>query len=68
MNIFRLAADLSHLFAILILLYKIWKTRSCAGLSLRSQALFALVFTCRYLDLFSHFISVYNTVMKVIFR
>ena len=31
MNIFRLAGDLSHLVAIIILLIKIWKTRSCAG-------------------------------------
>lgn len=31
MNIFRLTGDLSHLAAIVILLLKIWKTRSCAG-------------------------------------
>ncbi|KAJ7305857.1 hypothetical protein JRQ81_010223 [Phrynocephalus forsythii] len=30
MNIFRLTGDLSHLAAIIILLLKIWKTRSCA--------------------------------------
>lgn len=67
MNAFRLVADLSHLLAVLILLYKIWKTRSCAGLSGKSQALFALVFTCRYLDLFTTFISLYNTIMKFTF-
>ena len=33
MNIFRLVGDLSHLAAILVLLLKIWKTRSCAGIS-----------------------------------
>lgn len=33
MNIFRLTGDLSHLLAILVLLWKIWKTRSCAGKS-----------------------------------
>lgn len=33
MNIFRLLGDLSHLLAIIILLQKIWKTRSCAGTS-----------------------------------
>uniref|UniRef100_A0AC11B3A0 KDEL endoplasmic reticulum protein retention receptor 2 n=1 Tax=Ovis aries TaxID=9940 RepID=A0AC11B3A0_SHEEP len=32
MNIFRLTGDLSHLAAIVILLLKIWKTRSCADL------------------------------------
>lgn len=67
MNIFRLIGDLSHLLAIVLLLLKIWKTRSCAGISGRSQILFALVFITRYLDLFTHFISVYNTVMKVFY-
>lgn len=33
----------------------------------KSQVLFALIFSTRYLDLFVVFISAYNTVMKVIF-
>lgn len=36
-----------------------------SGISGKSQVLFALVFTTRYLDLFTSFISIYNTVMKV---
>jgi len=64
MNIFRLCGDLSHLFAILILLLKIWKTRSVAGISGKSQMLFFLVFVTRYIDLFTMFISPYNTIMK----
>lgn len=67
MNIFRLLGDLSHLLAIIILLLKIWKTRSCAGISGKSQILFAIVYTTRYLDLFTTFISTYNTFMKIIF-
>lgn len=67
MNIFRLAGDLSHLLAIVILLLKIWKTRSCAGISGKTQAMFAICFITRYLDLFIHFVSLYNTVMKVIY-
>lgn len=67
MNIFRLAGDLSHLLAIIILLLKIWKTRSCAGISGKSQILFTIVYLSRYLDLFTTFISVYNSIMKVIF-
>ncbi|XP_011696878.1 PREDICTED: ER lumen protein-retaining receptor [Wasmannia auropunctata] len=67
MNIFRLLGDLSHLLAIIILLIKIWKTRSCAGISGKSQILFATVYTSRYLDLFTTFISAYNTFMKIIF-
>lgn len=67
MNIFRLAGDISHLLAIIILLLKIWKTRSCAGISGKSQILFAIVYFSRYLDLFTTFISFYNTFMKVVF-
>jgi len=67
MNIFRLSGDLAHLVAIVILLLKIWKTRSCAGISGRSQLLFALVFTTRYLDLFTNFVSLYNSTMKLFF-
>jgi ER lumen protein retaining receptor len=67
MNLFRLLGDVSHLVAILILLLKIWKTRSCAGISGKSQILFLVVFVTRYLDLITNFVSVYNTVMKVFF-
>lgn len=67
MNAIRLVGDLSHLLAIFILLVKIWKTRSCAGISGKSQALFALVFMARYLDLATIYISLYNSSMKVIF-
>ena len=37
------------------------------GISGKSQVLFALVFTTRYLDIFTNFVSMYNSVMKVIF-
>jgi len=67
MNIFRLTGDLSHLLAIVILLLKIWKSRSCAGISGKSQILFLIVFVSRYLDLLTNFISLYNTVMKLFF-
>jgi ER lumen protein retaining receptor len=67
MNVFRLVGDLSHLLAIIVLLLKIWKTRSCAGVSGKSQIMFGIVFTTRYLDLFTTFISPYNSIMKVIF-
>ncbi|KAH9514427.1 ER lumen protein-retaining receptor 2 [Bulinus truncatus] len=67
MNIFRLIGDMSHLLAILLLLLKMWKTRSCAGISGKSQILFALVFASRYLDLFTSFVSLYNSIMKVFF-
>jgi len=62
-----LVGDFSHLLAVIILLLKIWKSRSCAGISGRTQILFALVYTTRYLDLVTNFVSIYNSVMKIIF-
>lgn len=38
-----------------------------AGISGKSQILFALVYTTRYLDLFTTYVSYYNTIMKLIF-
>ncbi|KAM7530485.1 hypothetical protein LguiB_033895 [Lonicera macranthoides] len=67
MNIFRFAGDMFHLISILVLLLKIYATKSCSGISLKTQELYALVFLTRYLDLFTGFISLYNTVMKIVF-
>ena len=53
--------------AIFLLLLKIWKTKSAAGISGKSQILFTIVYFTRYLDVFFTFISVYNTLMKVLF-
>lgn len=38
-----------------------------SGISGKSQILFAIVYTTRYLDLFTSFVSVYNSVMKIVF-
>nr|ABK22024.1 unknown [Picea sitchensis] len=67
MNIFRLAGDMTHLMSVLVLLLKIHTIKSCAGISLKTQELYALVFVTRYLDLFSDYVSFYNSVMKIIF-
>ncbi|KAJ0035039.1 hypothetical protein Pint_25440 [Pistacia integerrima] len=67
MNIFRLAGDMTHLASVLVLLLKIHTIKSCAGVSLKTQELYALVFAARYLDIFTHYISFYNTMMKLIF-
>jgi hypothetical protein len=40
---------------------------SLLGISGKSQILFAVVYLSRYLDLFTTFISVYNTFMKFVF-
>lgn len=67
MNIFRLAGDMTHLLSIIVLLLKINTMKSCRGVSLKTQELYALVFLTRYLDLFTSFISWYNTIMKLVF-
>jgi ER lumen protein retaining receptor len=67
MNIFRLTADLSHLVSILLLIHKIRTTRNVAGLSLKSQAVYMVVYLTRYIDLFWSYVSLYNTAMKLLF-
>lgn len=37
------------------------------GISGRSQVLFAITYTTRYLDLFTTYVSAYNSIMKVVF-
>lgn len=66
-NLFRISGDLLHLASILILLAKILSARSVAGISLKTQFLYALVFVTRYLDLFYNFASMYNWFMKIFF-
>ncbi|KKY28423.1 putative er lumen protein retaining receptor [Phaeomoniella chlamydospora] len=68
MNIFRITADLAHVFSILILLHKMKQTNSCSGISFKSQALYFLVYVTRYLDLFWSFTdSLWNTSLKIVF-
>lgn len=67
MNIFRFLGDLSHLASIFVLLYVIDQNRSTAGLSLKTQVLYVVVYVTRYFDLFIKFHSVYNLVFKVVF-
>ncbi|KAN0125754.1 ER lumen protein retaining receptor [Russula decolorans] len=67
MNIFRLFGDLSHLASIFILLHKIQTSRSCRGISFKTQVLYVTVFVARYLDIFFTWVSVYNFIMKIFF-
>jgi hypothetical protein len=55
----RLTGDMLHLLSFVVLLRKIYATKSCRGISLKTQELYTLVFTCRYLDLFWNFISLW---------
>ncbi|PKI39485.1 ER lumen protein-retaining receptor B-like [Punica granatum] len=67
MNLFRLAGDMTHLLSIVVLLLKIRTTKSCTGISLKTQELYVIVFLTRYLDLFTRYLSFYNSAMKVFF-
>ncbi|KAG8381655.1 hypothetical protein BUALT_Bualt06G0144100 [Buddleja alternifolia] len=67
MNAFRLVGDMTHLLSVIFLLLKIRTMKSCAGISLKTQELYVIVFITRYLDLFTRYYSFYNTVMKLVF-
>merc|ERR1712010_182046 len=67
MNIFRISADMLHVVSFAIILLRMLQMKTCAGLSLKTQIIYAVVFACRYLDLFTNFYSMYNTVLKILF-
>ena len=67
MDFFRLIPDMLHPPAIVIPLSKMLRQKSSAGISLRTQFLYAVVFLTRYVDIFYYFISLYNTLMKLFF-
>jgi len=67
MNIFRFLGDMSHILSFIILLLKVTQGKSAAGISLRTQEMYMVVFCSRYLDLFWNFSSMYNSFLKVVF-
>ncbi len=66
-NVFRYLGDFSHLLSFVFLLHRLWISKTAAGISLKTQELYLLVFITRYLDLFKTFHSLYNTCMKIIY-
>jgi len=67
MNLFRIIGDVSHYAAIVTIFLKIVTSKSCKGISGKTQILYLLVFLTRYVDLFFNFISLYNTAIKIFF-
>ncbi|MES1922252.1 hypothetical protein MHBO_003759, partial [Bonamia ostreae] len=67
MNVFRFLGDMLHLGSVLLILLKILSQKSCRGISLKTQILYAVVFSARYLDILWNFYSIYNSIMKIIF-
>ncbi|KAB1205529.1 ER lumen protein retaining receptor [Morella rubra] len=58
---------MTHLLSVVVLLLKIHTMKSCAGISLKTQELYVIVFLSRYLDLFTRYYSFYNVAMKLVF-
>ncbi|KXN65979.1 ER lumen protein retaining receptor [Conidiobolus coronatus NRRL 28638] len=67
MNYFQLIGDIMHLISILILLIQIDVTKSCAGISLKTQVLYFVVFAARYAHMFTKWVSWYTFIMKLFF-
>ena len=66
-NVIQFVGDTLHLISFVIIIYKIYKDKSCKGVSAKTFEIYLLVFCTRYLDLFMYFISFYNTFMKILF-
>jgi ER lumen protein retaining receptor len=66
-NVIQFVGDTLHLISFVIIIYKIYKDKSCKGVSAKTFEIYLLVFCTRYLDLFMYFISFYNTFMKLLF-
>ena len=66
-NVIQLVGDTLHLISFVIIIFKIYKDKSCKGVSAKTFEIYLLVFCTRYLDLFMYFISIYNTTMKILF-
>lgn len=67
MFLLQLIADTIHLGSFLILLQQIKKKKSVEEISYRTMEMFLVVYIFRYSDLFIHYISLYNTVMKILY-
>ena len=64
----RYCADLLHLAAIYLLVNQIYSTKSCRGLSYRTQEIYLVVFLSRYgFSFFSSSHNLYATIMKILF-
>jgi ER lumen protein retaining receptor len=67
LNIFRLGGDFAHVASILLLILRLRVSKNAVGISMKTQELYLLVFLTRYLDLFTMYYSLYNTLMKIMY-
>jgi ER lumen protein retaining receptor len=66
-NVFRYAADLSHLISVVLLLYRMWRKKSCSGISLKTQLLYVVVHVTRYCNASFFSPPVYNVLFKIFY-
>ena len=67
LNAFRLAGDLFHVISIFVLLLRLRVTQNAIGISMKTQEIYLVVFVTRYLDLFTTYYSLYNSIMKILY-
>jgi len=67
LNLFRLAGDTCHVISIFLLILRLRVSKNAIGISIKTQELYLVVFISRYLDLFTTFYSIYNTLMKILY-
>jgi ER lumen protein retaining receptor len=65
LNLYRQLGDLLHLLSFFVLILRLYRQRSAAGISHKTQEMLLATFLLRYSDIFTNFISEYNTVMKI---
>ena len=66
-NLFRYIADFSHLISSILLLFKMFKSKSCSGISFQTHLLYLIVFLTRYInqDIFRP--PIYNILFKIFY-
>ncbi|GFH54625.1 hypothetical protein CTEN210_11101 [Chaetoceros tenuissimus] len=67
MNIFRLVGDGCHILAVFLMLYQLEYVKDATDISILSQELLLITFVLRYLDIGTHFYSLYNTLVKMFY-
>ena len=67
MTIFQFLADMMHVASFVFLIQRLVSSRSAAGISLKTQEMYLLVFMTRYLDVFSNNRYAYLVLMKLLY-
>ena len=66
MNIFRFAGDMMHVMSIVVLILRLRVSKNAIGISIKTQELYLVVFITRYLDLFTTYYSLIETLNLIL--